>query len=177
LPVVAILAVYATGMEMERNMSLKVKVSDVIAIDPVIGRWSSLKIRPAMSMTLALVVKAILPVIENYRKLVGECQKEYEAFRATVVPPVKEGEQQPKLSDETMSLLADKFHELAEKPLKELLDTEVELDGIGKIKLSKLRRGRILPRVHELVAASLLVEGDLEEDDFDYENDDEAEPI
>ena len=135
---------------------MKVRVRDVLDADEAIFRWSNLQVPPAMSMTLGLVVRAIRPVLEQFEQEQHKLNDAVTDYMDEINPTDANGERKPITAALTRMVQA-KQRELG-KQFKEASEQEVELPGVNPIKLSSLKKGKIVPTGRELALAWWLVE-------------------
>jgi len=148
---------------------MQVRLQDIVNAQPAIGRWASLKVKPAMSQTLGMLIEALQAPLSVYYKQVQQLNKEIQALQDAEVKRAKAADEEPDLAPIAAA------RELRDADLEEARQVTVGLP-IGQIKLSSLVKYRILPRSYELAATRWLVEMDLDLD-ADYPEVEEAEPI
>ena len=134
---------------------MKVRVRDVLDADEAIFRWSNLQVPPAMSMTLGLVVRAIRPILEQFEEVRNKGNRGLSDYMDEINPADSAGERKP-ITPAQSRLITLKQREL-EDQLKEAGEQEVELAGISPIKLSTLKKAKIVPSGRELALAWWLI--------------------
>lgn len=126
---------------------MNVKLGDLVASEQALGELAQANVSARMSFTLALVLKEVTKHLEAKRTA---HQKLLEKFGT------------PKANKPGMFDLNPETREAFETEYKDLLDTDVELVGIGKIKASAIETEGVKLSGAEMLALEWLLVQDVQ---------------
>lgn len=137
-------------------MSLTLKLNQLINSQGSIAALAAQKPNAAYNYTIGLLLKAVSPPLQLYTE---KNQELLEKHGYTLIPDSNNSYAPPKLPDgkvDTAKIVAYR------REFRELLDTDIELTGIGKLRASKLQELNVELDAQDRAILDWLIIGDIE---------------